>query len=183
MVAAIVLSAVSILILLIILLKIILREYERSYDSVQIINISGGIDVESGREKEQFQGFSGTDQGTLRTGRAGVRGTTLVFLEDCASRAVYRGELSDRKRQCVIGRKMDPEIHANQIGVDRDIHISRQHCRLFSCEKKVWLENMSKTGCTLLNDRVLTKPEVIHTGDYIAIGKIRLRVIRIEKRR
>ncbi|MCI6831309.1 MAG: FHA domain-containing protein [Butyricicoccus sp.] len=183
MTAMIVLFAVLILVLLLILLRLILREYEHSCDTFQIINIAGGVDIESGQEKELFQGFSGTDPGTMvnRHPRRGVQ--HLVFLEDCATRKVYRCELSNRERRCVIGRKMDSDIHVNQIGVDPDIHISRKHCRLVLCDGKVWLENLSCSGKTLLNDRILAKPEVVHTGDYISIGNVRLRVIRMEKRR
>ena len=58
MTAMIVLFAVLILVLLLILLRLILREYEHSCDTFQIINIAGGVDIESGQEKELFQGFS-----------------------------------------------------------------------------------------------------------------------------
>lgn len=183
MVTAVILLTASILILLIVLIKIILKEYQRTYDNIQTINITGGIDINSGREKEAFQGFGGIDHGTVRVRKGSETNGHLVFLEDCASRTVYRCKLSNRRNPCIIGRRMDAKLHMNQIGIDNDIHISRQHCRLILYRNKIFLENMSRHGCTLLNGQPLLKPEPLHTGDYITIGNIRLRVIRIEKRR
>jgi pSer/pThr/pTyr-binding forkhead associated (FHA) protein len=59
---------------------------------------------------------------------------------------------------------------SSTISVD-DTYVSQQHARFFSRDGAWFVEDLGSTNGTYLNDRRISEPAEVHTGDVVRIGK------------
>ena len=103
-----------------------------------------------------------------KTGRAGKPPKLVVILDERGSK--LGSHTLDGQLQ--IGRADACQIHLD------DTYASQFHARLFNKDGSWFVEDLGSTNGTYLNQRRITAPAEVRTGDRIRIGKTTLELKR-----
>ena len=71
----------------------------------------------------------------------------------------------------VIGRRRDCDLCVPNAGV------SRNHCRLFQSEGRVWIEDLGSLNGTFLNEEPVKAPQPVDDGDVLRLGYVVFKVV------
>lgn len=72
---------------------------------------------------------------------------------------------------CIVGRAADAGL------VISDSSVSRQHARLFMHEGAWWIEPLSPSNLTFVNQQPLGAPQELHEDDLVGMGQSKLRIL------
>ncbi len=87
-------------------------------------------------------------------------------------RELSAGAVFTLDREAVLGRSRDNEV------VIPDPFASSEHARIFKKDGQFWLEDLSSSNGTFLNETRVQKPTVLADRDRIRIGGLTLKFVR-----
>lgn len=155
---------------------VVVRYIKQNASGIPQMSSTKGVNIDTGNtDGTEMQGGYSVD---VKTGTCSMpQDVDVICLENCITRDSYRAELIG---SVVIGRMVMGHPECNTIPVTDSMTVSRRHCRLYETNRKVYLQNLSKSGATRLNGKIIHHTMRIHTGDYIGIGEVQLRVTCID---
>ena len=158
---------------LIVLIVVLVRARRRPPHTVVM---KDGIDVATSRK--------GTDSGRLFQGTYDQEGTWVISGAPSGTvRLTLVNTLTGEQyplqfRQSVgIGRSEDLKELETFLTITGDSRVSRLHCRIFTMEGRIWIEDAGSSNHTLVNESQITQSVELHDGDLIRIGNTFLRVV------
>lgn len=103
-------------------------------------------------------------------------GTQILFqnntswhlqLKDINNNRIFEKTFLD---EVIIGR----DAQLNNIVINYDTSVSKRHCRIFIRDNCVNIEDLHASNHTYVNEIVVDKEVVLHTGDIIRLGRVKL---------
>lgn len=138
--------------------------------------VSGGIDVVTGKmTRNDHRYFNGMDDYKFDTlclsGDLAANNSHKVehYLRLISQNDGVRYDVSF-KNDVIVGRSPE-SASGSVIAVKDDRSVSGKHCRIYKSNGRFYIQDLGSSNHTYLNQRILTSPSDIKSGDIIKIGE------------
>ena len=123
---------------------------------------NGGVDAQSGKYVNEGQGFMPKDK----------QPTFLIHTNNCIYVRVFNLKTGIDYGTLALN---NPKIIGSTTGnadlkIPCDSHISAVHCRIYSHNWIVYIDDMNSKNGTYLNNQKIVKGAIVNNGDMIYVG-------------